>query len=257
MASATLFKLKTHLEKFALYHRDKLDLEAFTDVRDRRIRVEPDPFPHVVIDDFFKPETYHALAENFDAIRQRGVLDGPWSPDYFHKFDIDYDGYVYTPTATLEPTDPTSVFYSLEWNWLFSKLFRQFITSETSVAFHHHPPDNRSGFVHHDNADKRFSPLRRLPNGVLYGEGRDTDPLLRRRKISLIYFLANDGWKEGDGGEVGLYSPDGKTLITKIAPINNRLFAFKISPLSQHAFQENKRERNSIVQWFHAPGELA
>lgn len=257
MASAALFKLRTRIEKFALYHRDRIDLDAFTDIRDRTVTVEQSPFPHIVIDDFFKPEAYRALADRFMSVRQRGFLEGPWSPDYFHKFEIDYDGYVYTPVPTLDPADPMSVFYSLEWNWFFSKIFRQFTTLETSVAFHHHPPGNRTGFVHHDNADKRFSPVRRLPNGVLYGEGRETDPLVRRRKIAFIYFLANDGWQEGDGGEIGLYSPDGKTLITKVAPINNRLLTFQISPISQHAFQENKRERNSVVQWLHVPGELA
>jgi hypothetical protein len=257
MRSPTLFKLRTRLEKVALYHRDPVDLDAFTDVRDRRLALESAPFPHIIIDDFFKPDAYRMLAEQFATVQRRGFLEEAWSPDYFHRFEIDYDGYVYTPPPTLERTDPLSVFFSLEWNWFFSKLFRQFTTFETAPAFHHHPAGNRTGFVHHDNADKHFSPLRRLPNGVMYGEGNASDPLIRRRKIAILYFLENDSWKEGDGGEVGFYSADGKTLITKVAPLNNRLLAFQISPISQHAFQGNRRERNSIVQWFHAPGEFA
>src|SRR3989344_6168974 len=100
MASSALFKLRNRLEKFALYHRDRVSLDSFTDIRDRTITVEKSLFPHVVIDDFFKPETYRALADHFDSVRLRGFLEGPWSPDYFHKFEIDYDGYVYTPPPT-------------------------------------------------------------------------------------------------------------------------------------------------------------
>ena len=75
--------------------------------------------------------------------------------------------------------------------------------------------------------------------------------------MAILFFLETDGWKEGDGGETGLYSADGKTLLKKVAPLNNRLLAFQISPLSMHAFQKNNTERNSVVQWLHAPAELA
>ena len=256
MIPPPLLKWKTWAEMLALYSRDRIDMVPFTDVRDRNIRVEPAPFPHIVLDDFFIPDVYRGLSERFAAIARRGFLEEKWSPEYFHKFDIDYDGYVYTPSPTLNPTDPTSLFYSLEWNWFFSKIFRQFVTFETMLAYHHHPPGNRTGFVHNDNTDRPFSRERRLPNGVVYADG--PPPSYRsRRKMALLFFLNNDGWKEGDGGETGLYSADGETLVKKVAPLNNRLLAFQISPISQHAFQENWRDRNSVVQWFHVPGELA
>ena len=256
MASEFLFKLKTRSRKIALYSREHIDLEAFSEVRPRDVVVETVPFPHFVVDDFFKPEIYQGLSEQFKNIQEKGFLEGTWSPDYFHRFDIDYDGYVYSPPPTLDSSNPTSIFFSLEWNWFFSKIFKQFTAFETMMAFHHHPIGDRTGFVHHDNADKTFSLQMQLSNGVVYSEG--APPTYQsRRKIALLYFLNNDGWEEGDGGEIGLYSADKNELLKKVAPINNRLLAFQISPLSMHAFQQNHKERNSIVQWFHVPGEYA
>ena len=257
MPSAFLTKLSIRAQKVALYSRDRIDLESFTDKLARDIKVEHEPFPHILVDDFFKPHIYQGLCAQFDAIKNRGFIEAPWSPDYFHRFDMDYDGYVYAPQGTLDPESPLSVFFSLEWNWFFSKLFRQFTGFETSFAFHHHPPGNRTGFVHHDNVDKHFSPLRRLANGIMYGEGPDTDSIVAHRKIAMLYFLGDGTWREGDGGETGLYSTDGKTLLKKVAPVNNRLLAFHISAKSMHAFQENYKDRDAIVQWFHVPPELA
>ncbi|MDO8408304.1 MAG: 2OG-Fe(II) oxygenase [bacterium] len=257
MLSAFLTKFSVRAQKVAFYSHDRVDFEVATDTRARDIQVVPEPFPYIIVDDFFKPHIYHSLCIQFDEVKRRGLLEEPWSPDRFHRFNMDYDGYVYTPPPTLNRADPMSIFFSLEWNWFFSKIFRQFTGFETVVAFHHHPSGNRTGFVHHDNVDKRFSPLRRLANGVMYGEGAASDPVVAHRKIALLYFLGNDEWQEGDGGETGLYSADGKALVKKVAPINNRLLAFQISPISMHAFQENLKERNSIVQWFHVPPELA
>ena len=257
MLPTVFTKLAVRMQKVALYSRERIDLEAFTDVRARDVTIIREPYPHIVVDDFFKPHIYQGLCTQFDEMKRKGFIEVPWSPDYFHQFNMDYDGYVYAPPATLDASNPLSVFFSLEWSWFFSKLFRQFTGFETSFAFHHHPPGNRTGFVHHDNTDKHFSPLRRLANGVMYGEGPDTDPIVGHRKITMLYFLGNDAWQEGDGGETGLYSADGKTLVKKVAPINNRLLAFQISEKSMHAFQENHKDRDSIVQWFHVPPEFA
>lgn len=249
------FKLRTRARKLALYSRDRIDLDRFANKRAHKAYIEQAPFPHLVIDDFLKPDAYRELSEKFDDIKSRGFIEEQWGNDYFHRFEVEYDGYVYTPLPTLDPANPLSLFFSLEWNWLFSKLFRQFTTFETTIAFHHHPAGDRTGFVHHDSADKPFSLQMELPNGVIYGDGAPPR-YASRRKIALLYFLNNDGWREGDGGEIGLYAADGKSLTKKVAPLNNRLLAFQISPASMHAFQGNVRERNSIVQWFHAPGEL-
>ncbi len=255
MHKALLFQFGTHMQKFALKSQEDITLSDFTNVRLQDIPLHTEPYLHVVIENFFKPEMYTALCKKFSEVKDRGLSDNTKSSDtQFHTFTIDYDGYVFNPAGTLDPQNPLRIFYSLAWNNFFSTLFGQFTTFETRFAFHHHPAGDRTGFVHHDFVDKPFSPTKRLANGVIYDKA-DSGNVPKRRIISLLYYLNNEEWHEGDGGETGIYTPE-KTLIAKVPPKNNTLFAFHISPRSMHAFQGNKKERNSFVQWFHLPPEL-
>lgn len=260
MASKGLLKFTTRCEKFILSAKEKqsIDLEDFITVRQKDVVISPEPFPHVVIENFFKPEIYDALAVHFAQVKARGLIDEkkPNNKSNFHLFEIDYDGYAYTPPPVLHPTDPLRIFFSLEWNQFFSKLFHQLTTFETSIAFHHHPQGNRTGFVHSDFVDKYFRQDIRLPNGVRPMVTDEKRGVPRRRIIAILFYLNNDGWKEGDGGETGLYSADMQTCIKKVPPHNNSLCAFRVSKESMHAFQHNAVERNAIVQWFHVPSEL-
>ena len=241
----------------SLATKEEVDLNDFTDVRIKDIKVESEPFPHIVVDNFFKPEAYQALCDQFNAIKERGLSKEKRADyDRFHAFDMDYDGYLYIPSPTLNSNQPLPLFYSLEWNNFFSKIFKQFTSFETSFAFHHHPAEDKTGFFHHDFTNKSFSTKLALPNGVIAREMGERGDVIRRRIISLLIYINNPEWHEGDGGETGIYSKDGKTLLKKVPPVNNRLFAFQTSPISMHAFQSNKKERNCVVQWFHIPPEL-
>jgi hypothetical protein len=252
----TLFKLNTRIKKFALSSQEDMELENFTSVRAKDVAVINDPFPHLVIENFLKPEIYEALCQQFNEIKKRGLSrDKTDNREQFHAFDMNYDGYVYKPSGTVDPKNPLSLFYSLAWNSFFSKLFDQFTTFETTFAFHHHPAGDRTGFVHHDYSDKRFNSNSSLSNGMIWDNQEPCD-LVRRRIISILFYLNNDVWKLGDGGETGIYSADQKKLLKTVPPINNSIFAFQTSQRSMHAFQGNKTERNSFVQWFHIPPDL-
>lgn len=255
MKSKALYRFIVQCQKMALATKEDVDIDDFITVRARDIVIEKEPFPHIVVDNFFKPEIYKALCEKFNEVKARGLSNekrGEYSK--FHAFDMDYDGYLYIPSATLEPTNPLRLFYSLEWNAFFSKVFKQFTTFETTFALHHHPAGDKTGFVHHDFSKKQFRKYSSLPNGVISTE-RDGNTEHRRRAISLLIYLNNEEWQEGDGGETGIYNKDGTQLLKKIPPVNNRLFAFQTSPVSMHAFQSNRKARNCMVQWFHIPFE--
>lgn len=260
MQSRRLLKFTTQCEKFILSAKEKqsLDIEDFTSVRHKDICVMTDPFPHVVIENFFKPDIYRGLVEQFARVQARGLIDEkkPNDKSRFHLFDIEYDGYVFTPPPVLHADNPLRIFYSLEWNHFFSKLFHQFTTFETSLSFHHHPKGDQTGFVHNDFVDKYFRQDIRLPNGVrpIVVDGKGGSP--RKRIIAILFYLNNDGWKEGDGGETGIYGADKMTLVKKVPPLNNSLLAFRVSQASMHAFQANLKERNSLVQWLHVPEEM-
>ncbi len=249
-------KFLTNLKKLALSTKESIDLSDFTNYTEKNIHITKEPFPHFIAENFFKPEIYDALCKEFNAVMERGLSNSKGGDfNKFHAFDIDYDGYLYVPAPTLARDNPLRLFYSLEWNMFFSKLFRQFTSFETSFVLHHHPPGDRTGFVHHDFSDKRFHERSVLLNGVIAPEIK-TGAAARRRVISLLIYINNPVWQEGDGGETAIYAADKTIVIKKIPPINNTLFAFQTSPVSFHAFQANKKDRNCLVQWFHMPPEL-
>lgn len=250
-APATLQTLQKKIKSFS----DNRDLGAL--IKNDSAEIITEPFPHVVIDDFFTQEVYEKLLEHFNSVLSRGTseVDGPnrFRPFLNLKGEFAYDGYIYTPRFG-EP-GAANFFYSLPWNLFFSSLFDQPTSWCTSMAYHFHPKGDKTGFVHHDYASKVFVEEDRISNGVVYrareSAGRTKSYSKERRIISLLYYLGNDDWKEGDGGETGLYASKEGSPVKLVAPKNNRMLAFQISPKSFHAFQQNNTPRSSIVQWFH------
>ena len=57
------------------------------------------------------------------------------------------------------------------------------------------------------------------------------------RRVNVILYL-NPNWKEGWGGEFGLYDKKGENLVKKISPINNRLMVFDTNDYSFHGLPE-------------------
>lgn len=227
----------------------------------RDLVVNQEPFPHIVADNVFKPEFYARIEQSFASVRGRGLSEEADASRFKPFLELkkkgkewEYDGYVYVPSPSKDAA--LASLYSLEWNLLFSRLFNQPTDWTTSVAFHHHPPGNRTGFIHNDYAPKLFSTRNMLPNAVIHTEqpapgGADASVFRTMRVIALLIYLGNEPWQEGDGGGTGLYAGKGMLPAMVVEPRRNRLLAFQISPKSFHAFQENKTERNSITQWFH------
>ncbi len=260
--SALLEKNKLRVAKRVAEAEEDLDLSLFLNKESLTPRTIAEPFPHVVIDNIFTLETYTSLEQIFQENFNKGLSQSITEMDKFHPFDIEYDGYLLTPPPQHRNKTPLSVFYSVAWNMFFSRLFKQPTTFETSLAFHHHPPGDSTGFVHHDFVDKYFDIRARQPNMVIpfdTAPARAIPPhlfLREKRIISILFYLANPPWRSGDGGETGLYTTDQTTLAKSVAPVNNRLVAFHTSPRSFHAFQSNTLPRNCIVQWFHMPEEF-
>lgn len=215
-----------------------------------------EPFSHVVIDDLFTDDVYKGLLHHFNSVIERGFSkerdDTRFHPFLDLKGDFAYDGYLYVPRLGEAPE--LELFPSLAWNMLFSSLFNQPTGWCTSFAYHFHSSGDRTGFVHHDYASKLFAVTDRLDNGVIYRDRGVSSQIKlnsQRRIIALLYYLGNEEWQEGDGGETGLYRSKVESAAKLVAPKNNRLLAFQISPDSLHAFQQNFKARSSIVQWFH------
>lgn len=228
------------------------------------------PFPHIVIPNCFTPDYYAELCEAYARVQLRGFSEtSDYRVDQFHRFDINYDGYTYSPEPSIDAANALRVFFSAEWNRLFSRLFNQMLNLETKLVFHYHPAGNRSGHVHHDHIARAPAEATLLSNGVTafspsssisssyLGPDYQPKPDESLQAISIIYYLHNDSWIPGDGGETGIYGHDGRTLVKKIAPLNNTLLAFKTSPHSFHRFLSNEKKRSSFVQFFHTFQKIA
>jgi 2-oxoglutarate-Fe(II)-dependent oxygenase superfamily protein len=218
------------------------------------------PYRHAIIDNLLAPDVFARLCQTFDQILARGLSEDI-CPGRFSRFP-GYDAYSYV----LEPEAgfAQSLFYARGFKNFLSGLFGVATTDDVVVELHHHLTGSRSGFVHSDFNRVCFASAP-LPNGLnpwhyqvpFDGAGCPPGSTIERcRAIAFLYFLNNPGWKPGDGGETGLYAAREPLGLRKVvAPLDNRLLAFEVSPSSFHGFISNRAApRNAVVGWLH--GEL-
>ena len=225
-------------------------------IPNHKVRMNLRPYRYTIIDDFFTDEYYQKLCSEYERFLALGLAEE--DDQYrFSRFSS-YDAYGFTPNPREESA--ISIFRTQAWRQYFSDLFSIDFTDDEVMALHHHLPSSKDGWVHNDYSLCSFSDDY-LQNGInpWYHQCtyEDSDPFKQpntrkvMRSVTLIYYLNNDC--DGKyGGETGLFS-DEHTLAEKVAPKNNRLMAFEVSPHSFHAFQANtKYPRSTITQWFHA-----
>lgn len=144
-------------------------------------------------------------------------------------------------------------------------------TQYVYAGSHHHAIGSESGFIHND-----FNPVWfprsaieniQLPNYELCSYKTGDGPLQESEKVEVVrgavvlFFLLNDGWRPGDGGESGLFTSSDAAISEPAVccpPVNNSLVAFECTPCSFHAFLTNRRlPRTSIIMWVHRTLEEA
>ena len=211
------------------------------------------PFTHVSIENFLPEGAYQELVDAYKARLDKGlsmVHDG----EKFGRFDM-YDLYSFVPKPGLDV--PHKFFYSESYFKALESLFNITLSRDTFVTYHHHLPSSQDNYIHTDFSSGYFmdDPL---PNGVnpWYYQTPHTKPSENSRRmgraIAVIYYLNNLDWNEKLGGETAIFeTKEGGTPVRRLAPINNNLSAFEITPHSFHNFMKNSSpSRNSIAQWF-------
>lgn len=222
------------------------------------------PFTYVYVEDFFTTSFHKQLCEAFEQVKREGLTDS-FSYAQFSRFG-GYDAYywLFPPNSDY----PLHLFYSPEWRDYFASLFDIPLTSEVVAEFHHHQVGSSDGFVHNDYNLCCFT-NHHLPNGInpwyyhcsydpAQNDMQSGFVSSKMRSIAVIYYLNNEEWQPGDGGETALLDAtrDLQTA-TLIPPKSNSLLAFEVSPLSFHGFMQNRRlERNSLIMWFHTETAL-
>lgn len=229
----------------------------------RRWLVCSRPFMHVTSSQVFTDRIYSHMEITFRTVLKRGLSEAP-SRNCFSRIIRGYDAY--GARLTQDNTNPLTRLLTKEWHDLLASTFDLNVTGDVSAELHHHAIGSHSGSVHNDfnpgwfqyNSDRMSL---NLSNNELcqYKTGKTSKenviPIRRMRALVCIFYLANDKWKSGDGGETGLYqkrdTPVDKPEVA-IAPENNSLVAFPITPYSFHCFLKNNRKpRNSVVLWLH------
>jgi hypothetical protein len=239
-------------------------LDLATLLENRRWLMSYYPFPHVRAHNIFQPFAYREIERSFLKILGFGLREERVA-ERFSRIFRDYDAY--GSRLPHDKEDPLWIFASREWHDLLAGLFRLRTTGDINVELHHHTLGSSHGRIHNDFNPGWFLGEASL-SGVNLSDGdicsykfgtlRCATPLQPHRRIralAMIFYLANKNWKQGDGGETGLYefgdadvaSPD-----VAIAPTCNSLLAFEVTPHSFHAFLKNKRSvRNAVVLWLH------
>jgi len=223
------------------------------------------PFPHVRAFNVFAPEFHLALENQWEEIAARGTSatpdstrlskNMPLSDAYAWNFPTDIDG-------------PLGIFYSRGWHDLLHDAIGIDATFDVNAALHHHPLDDEDGFVHNDFNVCWFTDQSRIDDinpmdlsncGYFDGKPKNGGAVSERvRAAAMIYYLANGRWRPEYGGHTGLYATQDAPIHSpdvSIAPIDNSLLAFEITPYSFHAFLRNRRRRNSVILWLHRTQE--
>lgn len=84
-------------------------------------------------------------------------------------------------------------------------------------------------------------------NGDFYETHVDAFKNSVNRVVTTVYYL-NDGWREGDGGELVIYDEQ-NNFLKKVPPIANTLVVF-LSEKFPHEVLPAKKKRYSIAGWF-------
>jgi hypothetical protein len=120
-------------------------------------------------------------------------------------------------------------------------------TTAVDGGLHHAPQGSRSGWIHNDFCSGWFNGTA-APGQIHLVDRRQCDyftgsprtsnamPTEYIRAATMIFYLANDRWTPGMGGETGLYSGSSVSAGDPILvpPTNNTLLLFECTPNSYH-----------------------
>jgi hypothetical protein len=219
-----------------------------------------DPFHHFLVTDLLEPAAYDRVASSFDA-----VLHGAAGPLRLAQSQANYDAQMLGISRETAPR--FAPFFSADWlKGLRTRLGLPEVR-RVDGALHSTPAGGRTGWIHSDLCSAWFDESGAEDSTLLFPNRRRCEyftgkvksalakPVEYVRAATAIYYLCNDGWRDGEGGETALYSSSiagPHTSEVLVPPANNSLLVFQCSPHSYHRFIRNPgRRRNSIILWLH------
>jgi hypothetical protein len=219
------------------------------------------PFRHVRAEMVFRKKTYDALVEAFVSLKEREGCDQSETAR-FSKRQPGYDAEMLA--VDQEVASFFSPLFERRWTRFLGGLLGLPDRAQIDGGLHHIPVDSRSGWVHNDFCSAWFDegttgdiifPDRRKCDyfsGTL--KSADARPREYIRAATMIFYLQNDDWQKGCGGETGLYTASAPDLgaCSTVPPLSNSLLLFECSPHSYHRLLANPGcPRRSVIMWLH------
>ena len=224
--------------------------------------LERTPFHHFRAENVFSPADYARLAATFAETMAGGKAAGGKGKT------ANYDADIMGLTGALAPSfDPL---FTDSWIAAMHRAMSLPDIHRVDAALHSSAPGSRTGWIHTDFCSAWFDEPEPIAGTPVFPDRAACDyftgkpktatarPKEYVRAATMIFFLCNDGWRLGDGGETGLYATAHGHGPALVPPVNNSLVYFRCSPHSYHRFVTNPgRTRNSIILWIHETVETA
>jgi hypothetical protein len=193
-----------------------------------------EPFNHLVIDDFFPENLAKTLLDKFPDVN---------SPIWERTNDLDIEIKLRTMWAS-EFDVPEGIIDAIR--ILNSSLILKAMSHLFDIQKIMPDPYFSGGGL---NAT--------VSGGLLdiHVDGNYHDASGLNRRLNAIVYL-NPNWKEGWGGEFGLYDSTGDNLVKKVAPLFNRLVIFDTNDFSYHGLPDplnfpEDDSRKSIILYYY------
>jgi len=196
-----------------------------------------EPYPHIVLDDFFDPAVLDALLDEF--------------PDAGGVRWIKYDDPNQVKLATRHENQlgPFTRYFIYHLN---SATFLAFLEKLTGIEGLIPDPLLFGGGLHQI-----------LPGGKLaiHADFNRHPHLKLDRRLNLLVYLNKD-WKEEYGGHFELWGRDMKTCERRVLPVFNRLVVFSTTDFSYHGHPDplrcpEGRARRSLALYYYSNGRPA
>ena len=224
------------------------------------VTIHGNPYRHAIFRNVFSDAVAQNLLSYHERVNSKSLHIGTRE----QVGEAMYSARTYTPTLLDIQTSPVAAFFSQSLRESIQDCLG--VTANDCIMMHSHRhdapstngiPHNDCGvvcFPHHGPSHNGFN-IYQQDTGVIYSDdSRDAQPDVRKvaRSIACIYHVGDANWQVGDGGETALYAMDQSTILKKVPPIHNSLFAFDTSPISQHGYLASPRKtRRSFIWWYH------
>jgi hypothetical protein len=224
------------------------------------------PFRHIRAERVFRTNVYEGLERAFLALMDAKGINQDGEPRFQQR--AGYDALILGMRENL--SSQFAPLFERRWIDFLAGLADLPALAQIDAALHHIPVNSRSGWIHTDFCSGWFNS--EITGNIVFPDrtacdyftgtkkSADAQPQEFIRAATMIFYLHNDGWKEGCGGETGLYASSraGSGEMCTVAPVNNSLLLFECSPHSYHSLIANPGcQRNSIILWLHSSVENA